>query len=69
MALSYLLKRRRQRAQKIVKEINPEFVKDLLICHLQTMLAYPEIVDIDIPEIKTITIYIKKGGRSKTEKD
>lgn len=68
MTLTYLMKRRRQRANKIVKEINPEFVKDALICQLQTIFS-SEIIDIDIPEFKTITIYTRKGGKSKTEKD
>jgi hypothetical protein len=67
MTLQYLVKRRRQRSTVLTKEINPEFVKDILISHLQSIYS-EEIVDIDIPVINTIKIYLKKG-LSRTRKD
>lgn len=67
MTLQYLVKRRRQRSTSVTKEVNPEFMKDILITHLQTMYG-EEIVDIDIPIINSIKIYLRKE-RSRTRKD
>jgi len=60
MPLEFLMKRRRQRSQKIVKPVSQEFVKDCVIFQLQTMYG-EEIVDIELPPINEITIYLKKG--------
>lgn len=68
MTLQFLEKRRRQRATKVVKSIHPGLIKDSLITQIQPWFA-EDIVDIDLPDIKNLTIYLKKGAKSKTEKD
>lgn len=65
--LKYVMNKRRQTAQKIKKELSSDFIKDAVITQIQPMFGQ-EVIDIDIGFPETI-IYLRKGGKSKTEKD
>lgn len=65
--LKYLMNKRRLTALKIKKELSSAFINDAVITQLQPMFGQ-EIVDLDIGFPET-TIYLRKGGKSKTEKD